>query len=269
MDIMPGPPTLPQSCAKLQEEDIIDFKLIIKQLASIDETLKASVARISAVEEKVVASDAKLSKVEEDLSFLKDNYTELLSRIKFLEAENVERKRECSLLKVNNNTLMQRNRMQTVRIYNVNVEEATDRKAAKMLYEKFIRAAIIKEGDDDPGWPAVIEYAHLLPAHPDSKTKYSGFTYIVRFTTRFHKLRLILGKQSIIDQYFKKNKVKVKISQDLTWTNRQCLQRLNEMEDVAKVTLRGTRILYKKEEDESWTEVLNPYGLTLEEMDEI
>ena len=264
---MPAHDKNSQSNAQLLEKDpdikqiLIEIKL---RLSSIEGCLKVNKEKIEAVEAKAEVTSTKLDKVAAELKVVTENYEALLSRISTLESENKERKADILILQINANDTQQRFRLQTVRFLNVKDEIKDADKAAKMLYNKFILPCL-DEGED-PGVYAVVEYAHLLPPNPAAKKKYDGFCYILRFTTRFYKLRFFLQKKKIIDDVCGSDKVKVKIQHDYTWINRQALDRLHKIDAVKKVTVRGTRLLYKLDEDGAWTEVLNPFAKVLADM---
>ena len=69
--------------------------------------------------------------------------------------------------------------------------------------------------------------------------------------------------KEILKAFNSMNGCSVKVQHDYTFANRECLTRLHELVKqklVAKVTVRGTRIMFKLEGSESWRVVKNPYA---------
>ena len=264
---MPGA----QSTAQLEENNFKSLKILLKEinsrLDSIDTTIKNSTVRLHEVEDKVVVAEGKLVAVEEELVVIKANYNALLDRIYFLESENKERISENLISKCISNEINQRGRMFTVRFLNVKEEILDADKAAIMLYNRFIVPAFIKDGAAVcPDWDTVVEYCHILPANPKAKKKYEGHCYILRFCTRFFKLRFFLQKKDALKKYNEENKSNVKVQHDYTFVNRECLARLHDRPEVKRITVRGSRVMFKLDEDAPWKTVRNPYAKMVADM---
>ena len=260
-----------QSKAVLESNDIQSLRILLKEinsrLDSIDNSIKNSTVRITEVEGKVEVVEAKLVVVEGELAAIKANYEALLSKIDFLEAENKDRVSENLVSKCLSNDILQRGRMFTVRFLNVKEEILDADEAAKMLYDRFIAPTFIKDGAAVcPAWDSVIEYCHLLPANPKAKKKYEGHCYILRFCTRFFKLRFFLQKKSVMKDYNDLNKGNVKVQHDYTFVNRECLSRLHDRPEVKRVTVRGSRLMFKLDEEGPWKLVRNPYAKFVADM---
>ena len=244
------------------------FNSVVERLDIIDNTIRESVASISAVEKKVEVAGDKLEAVEGELATLKANYSALLKRIETLDGKNKSREEDSLLNKISINELYQQRRMFTVHFLNV-PEEITDADlAAKLLFDRYILPSFsnLKESEI-PNMYNVIEFAHLLPANPDAKTKFPGFKYICKFTTRFYKLRFFLQKKRILDACNEGNAAKVKCTHDYTKQNRVVLDMLHNEALVKKVTVRGTRIMYKLDVESSWKVVRNPYAAVIADLD--
>lgn len=258
----PAVPTVSKTKASLVRKDP-EIKQLLEDLKSRNEIIESCLTslteRLSVIENK--SSD--FSAIEKELALIKANYSELLLTIKNLQNENKEAREDRLLLKINANDTQQRFRMCSIRVLNVKEEIKDAAAAATMLYNNFFRPAF---GDEDPGPFAIIEYGHILPPNPDAVKKYPGFCYIVKFMSRFHKLRFFLKKKDILEDYNSKNGTSVKIQHDYTWANRMCLNRLHNAKEVTQVTFRGTQILYKLQDGEVWKKVTNPLAETVADM---
>ena len=234
---------------------------ILAQLVTIESKLDASNKRLDVVE-------VKLTETQDCLKTLSDNYAIVCERLKFLEAENKEREHECLVSKVNINTMRQRGMLQSIRVYNMKVEVKSSREAAVYLYNNLLKPALIDPvNGSDPGPFSIIEYCHILPSSPENKAKFSGFNYILKFTSRFWKFLFFDQKKKMVNDYNARENIKCKVSHDYTYDNRMCLKTLHAAGDeVKKITVRGDRILYKTEDEGDWIKVENPYGRNLTEM---
>ena len=256
---------------KAQESELADIKslliTVVSRLDKIDKSIKNSTVRIAAVESKVEAAGVKLVAVEGELAELKANYSELIKRINQLEKENSFRSEENLRLRISINELYQQRRMFTVHFLNVLVEIKDADEAAKMLYDRYILPSYLKYGVTEyPDLYNVIEFAHILPPNPDAKIKFPGHKYICKFTTRFYMLRFFLQKKRILEAFNKENKTIVKAVHDYTHQNRVVLDMLHNEELLKKVTVWGTRLMFKMSVEGAWKTVVNPFAAIIADL---
>lgn len=247
-----------------------DFmKQILERLTNIENKIDVSNKLVKSLENKVRITEDKLSKVEADFAVLTENYKAIVERLNLVESENKNRDLEDRSAKIAINKIQQRGRICTIRVLNMKEEVKNSREAASLLYEQLFRATLTDPSGQHPGAFRVIEYAHLLPPPPGKATKYNGFNYICRFHGRYFKEPIITNKSDIIAAYNSANNVKLKISQDFTYTNRQALGFLHKQDCVSKITVRGDRLLVKLTADGgegAWREILDPFSRSVPEM---
>lgn len=208
---------------------------------------------IKALESKLLKADKKVVDVVSKLDSVVANYDALLKRVAFLEAKS--------------NSVEQRFRIQSIRVYNMGREVKNSREAASYLYESLFKNVFSDPSTGaHPGAMRVMEYCHLLPPMPGKEVKYDGFNYIVKFASRFWKQLFFDNKKDVVDSYNKTNKARIKISHDYTHVNRVCLANLHNDKKVKRVTFRGDRVMFKTEDTGPWVTVTNPFGVSAEEM---
>ena len=238
------------------------FESLTTTLSNIGSKVQQVVSKVDEVEKRMVVNEEKMVDLER-------NYAALTKRISELDHANL-------LLKIANNNLGQRERMRTIRFHNIKEKPITgSREASDSLYKQFLQPALSKSGDyvdgKVPGAYNLTEYAHHLPEMPGkpSNKERDGETYILRFHDQFTKESFFKKKQEVIDNYNAHHGTSVKVSQDYTQVNRSALYRLHQDKRVQRITVRGTRLLFKYEVNKSWKEVVNPFGNTPEEMSKI
>ena len=236
------------------------------ELVTINSKLDKSIERVLLVKSKLVKAEEKLNKVETCLELLQANYIAVVERLDLLTAENDLRKKENHSHKSSNNNTQQRLRIQTVRVYNMKEEYKQSREACSYLYDELFKPLFTAKNGNDPGAFRVIEYAHLLPPHPDNKKKFDGFNYICRLSGRYWKETIFNNKKDVITRYNSANNVKIKISHDFKHVNRECLSRLHKDNLVKKVTFRSDKVMFKLSQEGPWKTVTNPYGMTATDM---
>jgi len=235
---------------------------IIERLSNIENKLDISNKLVKKLEAKVEEVETKLGKVEAELAAVKANYAEIVNKIAVLEDDNLA-------AKIAINSIQQRGRICTIRVLNMKDEVKNSREAASYIYDSLLKSSLTDPQGNHPGAMRCIEYCHLLPSPPSKEKKYPGFNYILRFHGRYFKQPIIDHKKEITEAFYATNNVKVKISQDFTFCNRQALSFLHKQDEVSKVTVRGDRLLIKLAKDgaeASWREIINPFGRKISEM---
>ena len=245
------------------------MKQILDRLTNIENKIDVSNKLVKSLENKVRITEDKLSKVEADFAVLSENYKEIVERLNLIERGNKNRDLDDKSAKIAINKIQQRGRICTIRVLNMKEEVKSSREAASLLYEQLFRVTLTDDNGQHPGAYRVIEYAHLLPPPPGKASKYDGFNYICRFHGRYFKEPIITNKKEILAAYNSANNVKVKISQDFTYTNRQALGFLHKQDCVSIITVRGDRLLVKLTADGGdgvWREILDPFSRSVPEM---
>ena len=258
--------TTDQSSAETESINTELLKSIQSKLVNIEAKLDDSVKRVHVVEVQLVEAQDRILEAETSIKTLQDNYKAVCERLLYLEAENKDRKYENLVLKAGMNNVRQRGMLQSVRVYNMKDEVKSSREASSYLYDHLIKQALIDPvTGEHPGAFNCIEYCHLLPPTPDNKDKYSGFNYILRFTTRFWKYLFFDQKKKMVGAYKDREGMTIKVSHDYTYDNRACLKVLHaavDKGDVARITVRGERLLFKTSVEGNWVTVKNPYAVT-------
>ena len=241
--------------------EIGSFKSCIDtKFEGLNNTLDSIGSKVNLVAKKIEEVEVRVIATETKVSLLEENYDLLVKRIEQLENKNLK-------LKIANNDLGQRERLRTVRFHNVKGKPIKgSREAMDLLYNKFLKPALVKSGDYEeiPPVRACAEYSHHLPEMPgkNSDAERDGETYIMRFRDRFMKESFFKTKKDFIDNYNAWTGEKVRVSQDYTHVNRQALYRLHQDKTVKRITVRGTRLMFKLEIADPWSEVINPFSST-------
>ena len=236
-------------CSVIKIDKLVEHNNLIEtKLIEANKTIKE-------LEGRVLKADKKVANVVSQLDLVVANYDAIVKRVAFLEAKA--------------NSVEQRFRIQSIRVYNMGKEVKNSREAASYLYDSLFKNVFSDSSSGaHPGALRVMEYCHLLPPMPGKEVKYAGYNYIVKFSSRFWKQLFFDNKKEIVDSFNKANKVKIKVSHDYTYRNRLCLANLHNDKKVKRVTFRGDRVMFKTEESGPWITVTNPFGATADEMAE-
>ena len=221
--------------------------------------------------------------IEEHFSKVDSSIQKLEDRMAVMEAGRMDLENSCLKGKIDNNILQQRNRLQSGRINNMEVDKETlmnpDLLRAHVydvLFQPILSKAFAKgEIDRIPLHEELIETIHPLPPREPKPTPVGAAPepaplpqIIFRIMSRYWKSKIFDFKRDFFTEYNKNKKTEVYITDDKTPAFQKCLNRLRNIDLVnsEKVMLRGTTIRFKMKGKDTWSYVKNPFGENLAEM---